>query len=159
MYNPVEVCMTDTTAQWSTRPAAVAALVLGGVVLLVAATVAAPDAVGRVLVGAAGILALAMAASAARQRPRLQVLAGNSGLATNRLTGRREYPRAALRRVRIVEYPRLGRRVPMLEVDVVDPSTNNEKLMIFGRWELGTDPRDVFDVLAARDLAPDSGTR
>jgi len=147
--------MSDTAARWSTRPAALGALAAGGGVLLVAAVAAVPDAVGRALVGAAGLLALAMAAFAARQRPRLEVLPGDTGIAATRLTGRREYPRSALTRVRIVQYPRLGRRVPMLEIDVGDPSTGSEGLLIFGRWELGTDPRDVFDVLAARGLVPE----
>ncbi len=57
-------------------------------------------------------------------------------------------------RVRIVAYPRLGRRVPMLEIDVRDPR-GDEQLLIFGRWDLGTDPRTVYDALAVRGLAPD----
>ncbi|ANZ27451.1 hypothetical protein A4U64_24340 [Rhodococcus sp. WB1] len=139
--------------RWSTPPLAIAALTAGGIVLAVAAATTA-DAAGRTLVGLAAVVAFAVAALAVRQRPRLEVLPDGAGLAVTRLSGRRELPRAALMRVRIVAYPRLGRRVPMLEIDVRDPR-GDEQLLIFGRWDLGTDPRTVYDALAVRGLAPD----
>jgi len=144
----------ENTPRWSTPPGAVVALAAGGVALAVAAATAV-DAAGRVLVGVAAALVLAFAASAWRQRPRLEVLPESSGLAVTRLTGRREYPAAALHRVRLVEYPRMGRRVPMLEIDTIDPRDGSESLMIFGRWDLGADPREVHEALGARGLAPD----
>ena len=152
--------MTERSSlEWATPPAAIAALAVGGVVLGVAAVFSVPDPVGRVLIGFAALLVLSMAFSASRQRPRLEVLGDTggpaSGIATTRLTGRREFPRTQLHRVRIVEYPRLGRRVPMLEIDTINPDTGDERLMIFGRWDLGTDPRDVYDALAVHGLAPD----
>lgn len=147
--------MNEPGLRWSTRPAAVAALGVGAAVLVVAAVVAATDPTGRVLVGLAALLASALTLLAVRQRPRLEVLADDAGIATTRLTGRREYPRGALHRVRIVDYPRLGRRVPMLEIDAVDAATGRETLLIFGRWELGTDPREVYDALAVHGLVPD----
>jgi len=139
--------------QWSTPPVAIAALVVGGGVLASAALFTA-DPAGRFLAGAAALLVLATAALAARQRPRLAVTEDGSGLACTRLTGRRVFPRESLTRVRIVQYPRFGRRVPMLEIDARDPD-GTERLMIFGRWDLGADPRDVYDALVLRDLAPD----
>ncbi|MEU5841107.1 PH domain-containing protein [Rhodococcus sp. NPDC047139] len=145
----------DTSLRWSTPPAAVTALSLAGIALAVTAVVAVPDAAGRVLVGFAALIILVTVALALRQRPRLAVLPGATGLVAMRLTGRREFPRPALQRVRIVEYPRFGRRVPMLEIDAIDPASGTESLMIFGRWDLGTDPRKVHEALAARDLAPD----
>ncbi len=141
--------------RWSTPPLAIAALVVGGGVLAVAAVAFTSDPAGRFLAGAAALLVLATAALAARQRPRLEVLENGSGLACTRVTGRRVFPREALIRVRIVEYPRLGRRVPMLEIDAREPGSGTERLMIFGRWDLGADPRDVYDALVLRDLAPD----
>lgn len=141
--------------RWSTPPTAIAALVLGGGALTVAAVAFTTEPAGRFLVGAAALLVLATAALAARQRPRLEVLGDGSGLACTRVTGRQVFPRAALMRVRIVEYPRFGRRVPMLEIDAHDPHSGAERLLIFGRWDLGADPRDVYDALALRDLAPD----
>lgn len=140
--------------RWSTPPVAIAALVVGGGVLALAAVAFATDPAGRFLAGTAALLVLATAGLATRQRPRLEVLGDGSGLACARLTGRRVFPREALIRVRIVEYPRFGRRVPMLEIDARDPD-GTERLMIFGRWDLGADPRDVYDALVLRDLAPD----
>ncbi|NUP28311.1 MAG: PH domain-containing protein, partial [Nocardia sp.] len=40
---------------------------------------------------------------------------------------------------------RLGRKSPMLEIDVDHLGT--ERLLIFGRWDLGTSPEDVYDTL------------
>lgn len=148
--------MTDADhPRWSTPTGAIAALALGGAVLAGAAALVVADTPGRFLVGFAALVAFVTAGLAWRRRPRLEVLAGDRGIATTRVSGRHEYAREALHRVRIVEYPRLGRRVPMLEIDTVDPVSGTENLMIFGRWDLGTDPRNVHEVLAARDLAPD----
>jgi hypothetical protein len=47
---------------------------------------------------------------------------------------------------------RLGRDSTMLEVDVVDPD-GAERLLVFGRLDLGDDPVDVAEaVRAARPL-------
>ena len=147
--------MTDeATLRWSTPPAAIAALIVAGAVLGGTAVFGVHDPAGRVLVGFAAVLVLATVALALRQRPRLEILPDDTGVAAMRLTGRREFPRAALKRVRIVEYPRFGRRVPMLEIDAIGPD-GTESLLIFGRWDLGTDPRTVHEALAVRGLAPD----
>lgn len=147
----------DPEVRWATSPAAAGALILAGVALGSATFFAVPDPVGRILVGFAALVALTLAASAALLRPRLEILEDGSGIGTFRVTGRRTHPRDRIRRVRIVDYPRLGRRVPMLEIDV-DDAAGNETLLIFGRWDLGTDPRDVFDIFAARGLVPDQST-
>lgn len=144
----------EVTPRWSTPSPAIAALVVVGALLASAAALVVDDTPGRFLVGFAALVALTAAGLSLRQRPRLEVLPGDVGIAATRLFGRREFPRHALRRVRIVEYPRWGRRVPMLEIDTVDPQ-GTENLMIFGRWDLGVDPRTVHEVLLARDLAPD----
>ncbi len=41
----------------------------------------------------------------------------------------------------------------MLEIDAVDPD-GTERLLIFGRWDLGVDPVVVFDALAVHGLVP-----
>ncbi len=80
--------------------------------------------------------------------------AGTKSIAVQRLRARHEFTREQIDRVRLVRYPRLGRRVPMLEIDIVDRPTDTEKLLIFGRWDLGTSPEDVLDVLAVHGLVP-----
>ncbi|SLI35928.1 Uncharacterised protein [Mycobacteroides abscessus subsp. abscessus] len=39
----------------------------------------------------------------------------------------------------------------MLEIDV--RHHDGERLLIFGRWDLGTNPEDVFDALVVHRLA------
>lgn len=41
----------------------------------------------------------------------------------------------------------------MLEIDAVDPD-GAERLLIFGRWDLGVDPVVVFDALSVHRLVP-----
>ncbi|MFI2591812.1 PH domain-containing protein, partial [Rhodococcus erythropolis] len=111
---------------------------------------------GRFLLALAVIGLFVMGGLALRQRPRLAVIedAGTKSIAVQRLRARHEFTREQIDRVRLVRYPRLGRRVPMLEMDIVDRPTDTEKLLIFGRWDLGTSPEDVLDVLAVHGLVP-----
>ena len=44
--------------------------------------------------------------------------------------------------IRITEFRRLARKVRLLEIDTVD-----DRLLVFTRWDLGTDPLDVLDAL------------
>lgn len=141
--------------EWSTPLGAVAALAVGGIAMLLAAVLLGLDAPGQFLsvLAAAGMFVIA--GLGARQRPKLAIVHDGPApaLAATRLTGRRVYRRDSIERARIVRYPRLGRRVPMLEIDAVDPD-GTERLMIFGRWDLGTDPIVVFEALSVHGLVP-----
>ena len=131
---------------WSTPVAAVVALGVGAAVLAAAAVATTGDPAGRTLIGLAALAALALAVVAAVQRPKLSV--DGDVLRIRTLRGAREYGRDDVLSLRLVPYPRLGRRVPMLEMDVTDG--DDERLVIFGRWDLGSDPRTVFDTLELR---------
>ncbi len=137
--------------EWSTPLGAIVALTAGGVALGVMGLVISTDPAGRVLVGVAALGLLLTAASAGRQRPRLAVDKEAGGIVVNRLTGRHAYARSDIDRARVVRYPRFGRRVPMLEIDV-RTEDGAERLLIFGRWDLGTNPEDVYDALSVHDL-------
>ncbi|QBJ96542.1 PH domain-containing protein [Rhodococcus sp. ABRD24] len=141
--------------EWSTPLAAVGALIVGATVLVGGTFLTGVDAPGRFLAAVAAVGMLVLAGLGARQRPKLAVVSldGESAVAATRLTGRRVYRRADILRIRIVRYPRLGRRVPMLEIDAVDPD-GAERLLIFGRWDLGADPNVVFDALTVHGLVP-----
>lgn len=141
--------------EWSTPLGAVVALAAGGVVMVVAALLLGLDAPGRFLAVLAALGMFVLAFLGGRQRPKLAIVQDGpaSALAATRLTGRRVYGRDSIERIRIVPYPRLGRRVPMLEIDAVDPD-GTERLLIFGRWDLGVDPVVVFDALAVHGLVP-----
>ena len=54
--------------------------------------------------------------------------------------------------IRITEFRRFGRKVRLLEVEQADGG-----LVIFSRWDLGTDPLDVLDALTAAGYAGQTG--
>ncbi|MGF7122111.1 PH domain-containing protein [Rhodococcus sp. BE178] len=144
--------------EWSTPLGAVVALAAGGIAMLLAALLLGLDAPGQFLAVLAAVGMFVLAGLGARQRPKLAIVrdaggAGGSAVAVTRLTGRRTYRPDDIARIRIVRYPRLGRRVPMLEIDAVDPD-GTERLLIFGRWDLGVDPVVVFDALSVHRLVP-----
>lgn len=141
--------------EWSTPLGAVVALAVGGVAMIGAALLLGLDAPGRFLAGIAALGMFVLAFLGGRQRPKLAIVQDGPApaLAATRLRGRRVYGRDSLERIRIVRYPRLGRRVPILEIDAVDPD-GTERLLIFGRWDLGVDPVVVFEALDARGLVP-----
>lgn len=130
---------------WSTPPAALAACAVGGLALVVAAFVT-NDAPGRLLIGVAALGLLFLTGMGLRQRPRLAIEPGNPvHIVVRGLTGLQRYTPQQILRVRVVYYRRLGRRMPMLEMDV--DHHGEEKLLILGRWDLGAHPEDVLEVL------------
>ncbi|MGB7385007.1 MAG: PH domain-containing protein [Rhodococcus sp. (in: high G+C Gram-positive bacteria)] len=147
---------------WATPMPAVIALVGAGIALLMAAAVTDTDTAGRFLVGLGALGLWIIAALAAYQRPRLWIDNGSASpgeppaqrLAVKRLSGVRTYRLDEISRLEVMKYPRLGRRVPMLEVDVRRVGEDEDRLMIFGRWDLGTNPQDVYDVLDRHGLVP-----
>lgn len=141
---------------WATPMGVVYAMFGGGIALAIASIIAPTEPAGRFLLALAVIGLFVMGGLALRQRPRLAVIedAGTKSIAVQRLRARHEFTREQIDRVRLVRYPRLGRRVPMLEIDIVDRPTDTEKLLIFGRWDLGTSPEDVLDVLTVHGLVP-----
>ncbi|HLS78554.1 MAG TPA: PH domain-containing protein [Nocardia sp.] len=146
----------DSTPQeprltWSTPTPALIAVGVGGVALAIAAFFAA-DAPSKLLVGLAAAGLLGLAVLGFRQRPRLEVRPGpEPRLIVRSLLGPTEYRPEQLIRARIVSYRRLGRRTPMLEIDV--RHGEGDRLLIFGRWDLGTDPQNVFDALVVHRIA------
>lgn len=155
--NPVDNSENDPQGvyeqRWATPLIAVAALVAGGIALGIGAALSSTDAAGTFLVGLAAVGMWIIAALAAAQRPRLAITHDGT-LVMKRLGGLRIYTRNDIVRVKIVKYPRLGRRVPMLELDIRPPGEDDDRLIIFGRWDLGTDPRDVYDALETHGLVP-----
>lgn len=155
--NPVDNFSNDPQGvyrqRWATPIVAIGALVAGGIALGIGAALSSTDAAGTFLVGLAAVGMWIIAALAAVQRPRVAITHDGS-LVMKRLTGTRTYSRADIVRIKIVRYPRLGRRVPMLELDVRPPGEDDDRLIIFGRWDLGTDPQDVFDAFEIHGLVP-----
>ncbi|WP_319945590.1 PH domain-containing protein [Nocardia macrotermitis] len=137
--------------RWSTPPAALVTAAVGGIVLAVAA-IFTGDAPSRLLVGLAALLLLGLSAVGLRQRPRLSIVPGQRPVLVVRgLLGAVEYPRDRILRARVVSFRRLGRKSPNLEIDV--EHDGEDRLLIFGRWDLGTHPQDVLDALVEHGLA------
>lgn len=137
--------------QWSTPPLALVTAAVGGIVLG-AAAVFTGDAPSRLLVGLAAILLLGLAALGLRQRPRITIVPGQRPVLVVRgLLGAVEYPPERILRARVVSFRRLGRKSPNLEIDV--EHNGEDRLLIFGRWDLGVHPQDVLDALVAHGLA------
>ncbi|AVH21476.1 PH domain-containing protein [Nocardia cyriacigeorgica] len=135
----------ESRLSWTTPMFALVAATAGGVILAVVA-VLNNDPPGRLLIGLAAVLLLGLAGLGFRQRPRLSVIPGpDPRLVVRSLTGPTEYRPDQILRARIVYYRRLGRRMPMLEIELIH--NDAERLLIFGRWDLGTHPEDVYDVL------------
>ncbi|WP_330233781.1 PH domain-containing protein [Nocardia sp. NBC_00508] len=139
---------------WTTPTPALVAVTVGGVALAVAA-VLSTDAPSRLLVGLAAVGLLALAGLGFRQRPRLSVQSGaQPRLMVRTLTGADEYAPDQILRARVVGYRRLGRKTPMLELDVERDGA--ERLLIFGRWDLGVNPEVVYhELVAALRLSED----
>ncbi|MFD6398699.1 PH domain-containing protein [Nocardia sp. NPDC060249] len=136
---------------WSTPIAGLLALSGGGILLGVMA-ILAQDGPSRLLIGIAAVAVLAMSVLGIRQRPRLTMVPGPAPrLVVGTLTGPKNYPLDRIDRIRMVSYRRIGRKSAMLEVDVRHEDT--ERLLIFGRWDLGTNPHDVYDALVVNGFA------
>ncbi|MGV9481376.1 PH domain-containing protein [Gordonia aichiensis] len=156
-----------STGEWSTPRPAAAALLVGGLLLVVLGVIAASDPAGMVLMCLAGALLLAFGAYALMIRPRLAVGPGPA-LTIRTLGGSRTYPHDRIDRIRVLRIRRIGRRSGQLEIDVIpndapprspsDPALRvDTKLHVFGRWDLGTDPRAVADALRAAGFEVDDG--
>ncbi len=141
---------------WSTPPAALAATGVGGLVLLGAAIVA-PDPPARLLVGLASALLLVMTAVSLRLRPRLMARLNPPRLVVGGLRRPSEYAPGEVVRARVLSPRRHGRSVPSLEIDI--EREGHERLLIFGRWDLGAHPQDVLDALVVHGVVPHDDER
>jgi len=98
------------------------------------------DAPGRLLGGIAAVGLLAFASMSWRARPKLAItpdgLVIRGWLRTDLLR------RDDIAKIRITEFRRIARKVRLLELDTAD-----DRLLVFTRWDLGTDPLDVLDAL------------
>ncbi len=133
--------------QWSARTGESAVLAVTGLLLGVATVFLDP--LGRVLVGAAAVLLLALAARDRLLRPRLA--AGPAGVAVRRLSGTTELPWARLQ-VRVRDTRRWGLRSRLLELDPAAGPAADGDLVLLGRRDLGAHPGDVARALT--DLRP-----
>lgn len=132
--------------QWSPRPAGTVAL--AGIGLGLAVAVLVVDATGRVLVGAAAVLVLALAVRDTVARPRLA--AGPEGVDVRTGITRRHLPWPGLH-LHVRESRRFGVRSRTLELDTAAGPDDDGVLVVLGRRDLGADPEDVARALRSFD--------
>jgi hypothetical protein len=104
------------------------------------------DVPGLLLAVAATVGLVVAALYGTRARPRLR--ADADGVTVGGLAGRRHVPWSQIRDVQARAVRRWGRDSRMLEVDVVEPD-GAERLLVFGRLDLGDDPVDVAEAVRA----------
>ncbi|MCV7037533.1 hypothetical protein BST36_11360 [Mycolicibacterium moriokaense] len=132
--------------EWSPSPLGIAACAVGGLILAAGAVTLITDPPGRVLVGVAAIGLLAFATLSWRARPKLAIK--NDALVSRGLWRETELRQPDIKLIRITEFRRIGRKTRLLEIDTVDG-----RLLVFTRWDLGTDPLHVLDALTAAGFA------
>jgi hypothetical protein len=133
--NPVQ------QTQWAPSSVRTAGCATGGVAMVIACVIVVADSPGRILTGAAAALLILFAGWSLRARPRLAMTSG--GLLVRGWRRTRLLRRPDIKSIRITEFRRIGRKVLLLEIESVD-----DRLLIFSRWDLGTDPLHVLDALA-----------
>lgn len=112
-------------------------------------TISGADPAGLLLGGCAAVALVVVALYGTRARPRLRVDA--DGLTVGGLLRARHHPWPLVQGVRVLRTRRFGRDSSLLEIDTVT-ADGGERLLLFGRLDLGADPEDVAP--AVLDLRP-----
>ena len=128
--------------EWAPSTAGVAGCGAVGVLMAIASVTLVTDVPGRILTGIAGAGLILFAGMTWRARPKLAIAPGGLVLRGWFRTQVLQHPDIKI--IRITEFRRIGRKMRLLEIDAVDG-----RLVIFSRWDLGTDPLDVLDALTA----------
>ena len=132
--------------QWGPPSAGVAICAAIGLGMAAASVIAVTDTAGRVLAGIAAVGLVTFASMSWRARPKLAI--SEAGLVVRGWFSTRLLTHADVAAVRITEFRRLARKVRLLEIDTPD-----DQLLVFTRWDLGTDPINVLDALTEAGYA------
>ena len=132
--------------QWGPSTAAIAACAAIGAIMATAAVTIVTDAPGRLLSGIAAAGLLTFASMSWRARPKLAIT--GDGLVVRGWFRTQVLTPADIAGIRITEFRRIARKVRLLEID-----TDDDQLLVFTRWDLGTDPLDVLDALTEAGYA------
>ena len=128
--------------EWSPPALGIAACGIFGLILAIGAVTLITDAPGRILVGIAAAGLLVFASLSWRTRPKLAI--SDDGLLTRGWSRSHVLRHGDIKIIRITEFRRLARKVRLLEIDTTDG-----RLLVYTRWDLGTDPLNVLDALTA----------
>jgi len=128
--------------EWSPPALGIAACGIFGLILAIGAVTLITDAPGRILVGIAAAGLLVFASLSWRARPKLAI--SDDGLLTRGWSRSHVLRHGDIKIIRITEFRRLARKVRLLEIDTTDG-----RLLVYTRWDLGTDPLNVLYALTA----------
>ncbi|MBS4728102.1 PH domain-containing protein [Mycobacterium sp. SM1] len=134
--------------QWAPRKTEVAGCGAAGAVLAIMSVILVTDPPGRLLTAVAAVGLILFAGASGRARPKLAITP--EGLLARSWSRARVVQRTEIKVIRITEFHRIGRKVRLLEIE-----TSDGRLLIFSRWDLGTDPLNVLDALTAAGYAGD----
>ena len=138
--------MPAQQTQWEPHVAGIAGCGVAGVLMAIASVTVVTDPPGRVLVGIAAAGLLLFAGASWRARPKLAITP--SGLTIRGWFRTQVLQHSDIKIIRITEFRRYGRAVRLLEVETAD-----DRLTLFSRWDLGTNPLEVLDALTAAGYA------
>lgn len=132
--------------QWAPPSPGIAACGLAGIVMAISCVTVVTDAPGGFLIGIAGVGLILFAGVTWRARPKLAITL--DGLLVGGVLRPARLRKPDIKLIRITEFRRLGRKMRLLEID-----TDDDRLYVFSRWDLGTDPLNVLDALTAAGYA------
>ncbi|MGA8254437.1 MAG: PH domain-containing protein [Mycobacterium sp.] len=131
---------------WGPSPAGIAGCGFAGVLMAIACVTLVTDPPGRFLTGIAAAGLILFASLSWRARPKLAITP--NGLALRGWFRTQLLRPSDIKIIRITEFRRYARRVRLLELE-----TARGALVIFSRWDLGTEPLEVLDALTAAGYA------
>jgi hypothetical protein len=132
--------------EWAPSPVGIAGCGIAGIVMAISSVTLVTDAPGRLLSGIAAVGLILFASATWRARPKLAITP--DGLLVRGWWRTQLLRRSDIKVIRITEFRRIGRKMRLLEIDAADG-----RLLIFSRWDLGTNPVEVLDVLTASGYA------
>ena len=132
--------------EWGPSTLGIAGCGLFGLMMATATVTLITDPPGRILAGIAAVGLILFASMSWRARPKLAIT--DDGLAIRGWWRTQVLRRTDIKIIRITEFRRIARKVRLLEIDTVD-----DRLLVFTRWDLGTDPLNVLDALTAAGYA------
>jgi hypothetical protein len=132
--------------QWEPPAAGIAGCGIVGVAMAIACVTLVTDPPGRILTGIAALGLILFAGASWRARPKLAITP--DGLVLKGWFRTQLFRHSDIKIIRLTEFRRYARKVRLLELETVDGG-----LVIFSRWDLGTEPLEVLDALTAAGYA------
>jgi Bacterial PH domain len=131
---------------WEPRSTGIAGCGAAGVLMAIVDVTVVTELPGHLLTSVAAAGLILFAGMSWRARPKLAITP--AGLVLRGWFRTQVLQAADIKVIRIIEFRRYGRTVRLLEVEKAEG-----ELVLFSRWDLGTDPLEVLDALTAAGYA------